>query len=452
MSSRPSTTRRHLLKQASTAAAGAMTFPYFVPSSALGKDGAVAPSNRLILGAIGTGGKGTDNMRRLMNIEGVHCIAVCDVDAEHRRRASHVVNEKNGNADCRMYNDFREMLEREDTDIVCVGTPDHWHALASIAAVEAGNDVYCEKPLTNSIPEGRALVEACRRNKRILQCGSQERSGSDARFACELVRNGYIGKLHTIRINLPCDDGHHRDVLKRSGPQPIVPVPERLDYNLWLGHTAAVPYTPLRTHFWWRFILAYGGGEMTDRGAHVIDIGQLGNGTDDTGPVDVQANGKLRATGIYDTFFEYDFECTYANGVKMIGSSSGKRGLKFEGDKGSIFIHIHGGKLEADPASLLEEKIGDSEIHLGRSPGHHKNFIASVRSRRQPVAHAEIGHRTASLCHLLNIAMLTGRKLKWNPMIEQFENDEGANDLLWPKMRPPFNELAAIRPGPVPLS
>lgn len=431
-------TRRTLLKKAS-AAAGAITFPYFVPSASLGKGGAIAPSNRLVLGAIGTGGQGRGNMNRLMGIEGVQCIAVCDVDAAHRLQARDEVNGKYGNQDCRMYDDFRELLAREETDIICVGTPDHWHGLISVAALEAGNDVYCEKPLTNSIPEGRAVVEASRRNQRILQTGSQERSGGNARFACELVRNGRIGKLHTIRINLPCDDGHHKEVLKRSGPQPVVPAPESLDYNMWLGHTPEAYYTPNRVHFWWRFILAYGGGEMTDRGAHVIDIGQLGNGTDDTGPIEIKADGKLRATGIYDTFFEYDFECTYANGVKMIGSSNGPRGLRFEGDDGWIFIHIHGGSLEAEPASLLDEKIGEDDIHLGRSPGHHQNFIECVRSRRQPVAQAETGHRTASLCHLLNIAMLTGRKLKWNPNLELFENDDEANALLRPKMRPPWH-------------
>ena len=207
---------------------------------------------------------------------------------------------------------------------------------------------------------------------------------------------------------------------------------------MWLGHTPLAPYHELRCHFWWRFILSYGGGEMTDRGAHIIDLAQLGAGTDDTVPVEFEATGTRSTTSLYNAFMDYKFENVYANGVRMIGENKGPRGLKFEGSGGSIFIHIHGAKLEADPPGLLEEKVAEGEIQLGRSPGHHRNFLDSVKSRQQPVASAEVGHRTATICHLNNIAMLTGRKLIWDPKTEQIANDSEANALLAPAMRSPW--------------
>ncbi len=183
----------------------------------------------------------------------------------------------------------------------------------------------------------------------------------------------------------------------------------------------------------------YGGGEMTDRGAHIIDLAQLGNDADDTGPVELEAQGERPSEGLYDTFLKYKFECKYANGVRMIGKDTGTRGLKFEGTDGWVFIHIHGGRLEAEPESLLKEVIGPNEIHLGRSPGHHRNFLDAVKSRGEPVAPAEIGHRTATICHLLNIAMLTGDKLKWDPRLERVTNSHQANRMLGRPMRSPWH-------------
>ncbi len=436
----PKPTRRNVLQSAATASVAAIGFPYFVPATVLGKDGGTAPSNRLNLGAIGTGGKGSDDARRLMKA-GAHCVAVCDVDARNRGAMRNEVNKAYGNEDCREYNDFRELIARDDIDIVSVGTPDHWHGLISIAAANAGKDIYCQKPLVNSIAEGRGVVDAVRKNKVVLQTGSQERSGSNARYAAELVRNGRIGRLHTIRINLPCDDGHHKKVLEvnKQGMPPEMPVPDGFDYDFWLGHTPKVPYTELRCHFWWRFILAYGGGEMTDRGAHVIDIAQLCNNTDETGPVEVWAEGQRSETGLYNAFMEYRFENRFANGVTMIGASEGQRGLKLEGDNGWIFIHIHGGKLEASDPEILQEKIDDQEIQVGRSPGHYENFIHCVKTRHQPVATAEIGHRTATICHLNNIAMLLGgKRFRWDPGIEKSDSDQ-VNALLSPRMRSPWH-------------
>jgi predicted dehydrogenase len=432
--------RRQFLRQTAAASLGALLLP------AVGRRGAAAANERLTVGVIGTGGRGRGLANAFMNMKDVQVVAVCDVDKGHREQGLETVNKKYGNKDCKVYHDFRELLGRKDIDAVIVATPDHWHALASVHAVRAGKDVYCEKPLTNSIGEGRALCDAVAQHKRILQTGSQERSGDNARFACELVRNGKIGRLHTVRINLPCDDNHHKQVRALRGVPPEQPVPEGFDYDFWLGHTPKVPYCKERCHFFWRFILTYGGGEMTDRGAHVIDLAQLGAGCDDTGPVEIEAKG-VREKSLYDVFWDYSFVNTYANGVKMIGAAKGPRGVLFEGSEGRVFIHVHGQKLEAEPESLLKEKTDGLKVQLGRAPGedrknllalHVRSFLEAVKSRKEPTAPAEVGHRTASVCHLNNIAMLVGRRLKWDPKKEQFDNDAEANRLLMPAMRPPW--------------
>jgi predicted dehydrogenase len=282
------------------------------------------------------------------------------------------------------------------------------------------------------------MCEAVRRNNVVLQCGSHERSTPSVRRAAELVRNGRLGKIHTVRINLPCDEDHHRRAMELDHVPPPMPVPEGFDYNFWLGHTPEVPYTEKRCHFAWRFILSYGGGEMTDRGAHIIDIAQLALGMDDTGPVEFTAKGTRSETSLYNAFFDFEFENVYASGVRMLGSSKpGPRGVGFEGDGGKLFVHVHGGALEAEPASLIEGDGPGGDITLGRTPSHRRNFLDAVRSRETPFASAEIGHRTASICHLNNIALRLGRGFKWDPVAERTDDDE-ANALLTPTMRAPW--------------
>ncbi len=437
MSTVPASTRRSFLKQGSLLAA-TIGLPTIVPAAALGRDGRTAPSNRITMGFIGTGGKGRHNLGIFQDDAECQVLGVCDVDANHCRAAKEQVDQKYGNQDCASVADFRELAGRDDLDAICVSTPDHWHALATIAALNSGKDVYCEKPLANSVGEGRAICRAAARAGRIVQTGSHERSGDGRRAACELVRNGRIGKLHTIRINLPTDDSHHQQVKQWTEPQPEMPVPDYLDWDRWLGHTAAVPYTEKRCHFWWRFILAYGGGEMTDRGAHVIDLAQLGAGKDGTGPVEYIAKGSRNASGLFDAFMDYVFINIYDDGLKMIGSTQGPRGVKFEGDEGWIFIHVHDPKVEASDPRILESTIGSREIHLGRSPGHHRNFLDCIKSREEPLASAEIGHRTGSICHLNNIAMKLGRSIHWDPVNEVAVDDEEANGLLMPAMRAPW--------------
>ncbi len=432
-------TRREFLRQSTLATAAAWAAPAIVPASALGLEGKTAPSERVVLGCIGTGGKGRNNLGRFMKYDDIQAIAVCDVDRKHRDMAAEMVNRHYENSDCRSFHDFRELVELKELDAISIATPDHWHGLTAIAAANAGKDIYCEKPLTNSIAEGRAVCDAVRDNNVILQTGSHERSGDNARFACELVRTGRIGRLHTIRINLPCDQAHHQAVRDVTEVPPTMPIPEGFDYDFWLGHTAEVPYTERRCHFWWRFILAYGGGEMTDRGAHVIDLAQLGAGHDDTGPVEVVAKGTRSTTSLFDAFMDFEFVNRFANGVTMIGRSSGPRGVKFEGTDGSIFIHVHGARLEADPVSLLEETLPQDEQILGRSPGHHRNFVDCVKSRKEPIASAEVGHRTATICHLNNLAMILDRPLRWDPVKEIVVDDPEATAMLKPEMRMPWS-------------
>jgi len=446
--------RRGFLREAAGASVAAVGFPYFVPASALGQAGTVAPSNRIVIGCIGAGGQGTHNMNVFMGNPDVQVVAVCDVErgrnayrgATFGREPGRQIVEKYYASQkesgtykgCEAYTDFREVLARKDIDAVSVCTPDHWHGFITVAAAKAGKDIYCEKPLANTIAEGRAIANIVNRYGRVLQTGSQERSNESVRFACELVRNGRIGKLHTISVNLPCDEPHHAEVIKNAGPQPDMPVPAGFDYDMWLGPAFKEPYTERRCHFWWRFILRYGGGEITDRGAHIIDLAQLGNGTDDTGPVEITATGKRLPEGLYDVFMEYKFELKYANGVRMLGKSEGMRGLKFEGDKGWIFIHVPGGRLEAQPESLLKEKIGPEETHLGRSPGHQRDFLDAVKARREAIAPAEVGHRTATICHLINIALLVEQPLKWDPTRERVTNNPDADLMLIRSARRPW--------------
>ncbi|HNZ48559.1 MAG TPA: Gfo/Idh/MocA family oxidoreductase [Candidatus Hydrogenedentes bacterium] len=428
-----SLSRRSFMKQA----AAAIALPAVIPASALGRDGHTPPSERIVMASIGVGGQGMYDTRGLMSIGDVQYVALCDVDRKHCANAKKEVEafyqgKKNSDSfkGITAYHDFREVLARDDIDAVMIATPDHWHALISIAAAQAGKDIYCEKPLANSIPEGRAVVNAVRQYQRVFQTGSHERSRDNSRYACELVRNGRIGKLHTIRVQMPVD--HDYGII-----YPEMPVPEHFDYDFWLGPAREAPYTEKRCHFYFRYILDYSAGEMSDRGAHILDLGQLGNGTDDTTPISVEGTGEFPKQGLFNTAYAYNFAFEYANGVRLVGDNRGPRGIRFEGDEGWVFIHVHAGTLEAEPQSLLREVIGPNEIHLGRSRGHHNDFIECVKSRGEPKAPVEVGHHTAVMCHMANIAMRLGKKLKWDPATERFDDDT-ANRMMQPSMRAPW--------------
>ncbi len=417
----------------------ALAAPYVVPAHVLGGEGGTAPSDKLGIGLVGAGGMGGVHLNWITSQPDLMLRAVCDVDEGHLDYSVNRLREKGNAKECEGIADFRELVTRPDIDAVWVTTPDHWHALVTIAAAQAGKDIYCEKPLANSIGEGRAMVDAAKKHNRVLQCGSHERSGANVRRACELVRSGKLGEIETVRIYLPCEENHHNEARSRQGELVPAEVPAALNYDFWLGHTEEVPYADKRCHFWWRFNSRYGQGEMTDRGAHVIDIAQLALDMDDSGPVEYEATGDQLQGGLYDAFMDFTFENRYSNGVRMIGHKTGPRGIRFEGSEGSLFVHVHGGKLEADPATLLEIDLGKDDVQLGRTDDHKRNFIECVRSREVPFAGNEVGHRTATVCHLNTLAMRLGRPLKWDPKAEQVIDDEEANKLLLPKMRAPWS-------------
>ena len=431
-------TRRDFLRKTTVASAAALAAPYFVSAHVLGGEAGIAPSDKLGIGVIGTGGMGRVHLDWITSQPDLVMHAVCDVDSGHLKQAVDVAKATDSGRDCVGYADFRELLAQPGIDAVWVVTPDHWHGLITIAAAKAGKDIYCQKPLANSIGEGRAMVDAVKKHNRVLQCGSQERSTPTVRYACELVRNGKLGEIKTIHVHLPCDENHHNEARSRQGKLVRADVPSELDYNFWLGHTEEVPYADNRCHFWWRFNARYGAGEMSDRGAHVIDIAQLALDMDDSGPVEYQAEGVPLQGELYDAFMDFTFENVYPNGVRMIGHKTGPRGIRFEGTEGGIFIHIHGGKLEADPQSLMDITFRESDLQLGRTPDHQRNFLDCVRSREVPFAGGEAGHRTATLCQLNVIAMRLGRPLKWDPVAEQVIGDDEANQHLLPKMRTPW--------------
>jgi predicted dehydrogenase len=445
--------RRSFLK----AGGAALAFPQIITSTALGARDVRPASERITLGFIGVGGRGSGHVD-LSNWGEVQTLAVCDVDAgrceNQRRRVDQIYTDRRAAGTytgCAGYRDFRELLARDDIDAVVVSTPDHWHALISIAAMKAGKDVYCEKPHSLTIGEGRAVCEAARRYGRVFQTGSQERSGR-ARYGCELVRNGRIGKLHTIRTYLPCGGRMPDDApLEPPGPafgfQPQ-PVPQGLDYDLWLGPAPESPYHSRRCHGQFRWVLDYSDGELTDRGAHVNDIAAWGNGTDRTGPVEIQGRGQFKK-GIYNVPDRFHIEYTFANGVKMICVSydghedpggTFPRGIRFEGSDGWLGIEIHGGNLTASDPDLLKSPILPNEIHLHESVGGHAgDWLRSIRTRAETVAPSEAGHRTSSLCHLGLIAMMTGRKLRWDPDREIFPDDPEATRMVLRPMRSPWH-------------
>lgn len=439
-------TRRDFLRSSAALAA----IPYFVPATSLGL-GATAPSDRIVMAAIGCGGKGRHNTKQFLKDPRVQFVGACDVDANHLKTGVEEINKHYDNQDCIAVKDFRELVSNRSIDAVHVSTPDHWHAIASVHSMLGGKDVYCEKPLANSVGESSTIRNIQRRTGRILQCGSHERSTANCRFAAELVRNGRLGKLETVRIQMPCEQDHH---LKARGNKTVVEpqeIPKHLDWDMWQGHTGPGNYWDGGCHFWWRFILNYGGGEMTDRGAHIIDIAQLALDADNSGPVSFEAKGAQVEGCPYDAFWDYEFTNTYANGVKMIGTTEGPRGVKFEGTDGWLMVAIHGGKLTASNPEWLPKSVQDGgqiaddetpddfTVRLGRSPGHHLNFVDCVMHRTQPMATAEIGHRTATICHLNNIAMKVGRPIRWDPFDEAIIGDQEAGELLLPKMRSPWS-------------
>jgi predicted dehydrogenase len=411
------------------AIAGSVFFPNIVPSTVFG---AGAPSNRIVMAGVGLGGMGTGNMRSFLNKQEVQFVAVCDVDAGHLKNAKEAVDKKYGNTDCKTYADYREVIARGDLDAISQATPDHWHTLVAVAALRAGIDMYGEKPITHDLREGRVLADTCKKFGRVWQTGSWQRSQENFHLAAELVRNGRVGRIHTVEVGLP--DGHPGEI------KPVEPVPAEMDWDFWLGPTAWRPYQGV-SHWDWRWVLDWGGGQMMDWIGHHADIAQWGLGTQETGPVEIESNGcELPTDGVYDAPVAYKFTATFANGAKMIVANAKQQpkgmGARWIGDRGWIWVDRSG--IDAEPKSLLRERVGPNEIHLYKSRDHHQNFLDCVRTRRVTITPAEVAHRSASVGHLGQIAMMTGRKIQFNPATEEILNDPGASAMLGRAYREPW--------------
>ena len=435
-------TRRSFLKRSTVGLSAVAAAPYVVPSAAMGLAGATAPSERVTLGCIGVGGKGTGGMRNHMRWGDLQVVAVSDPNALHRRRAKGLVEKhyaaqkaRGGYSGCAEHVDFRDLVARDDIDAVLVGTPDHWHVPASIGALRAGKDVYCEKPLSTTVAEGRALVETVRQTGRIFQHGTQLRSLRNVRFACELVQNGRIGKLERIRIGSP-NGRPGRNV-------PPQPIPATLDYDLWLGPAQWAPYNAARIHpFGWYFISDYSpSGWVAGFAVHDVDIALWGMGADAglRGPVEIEGTGVYPRDGMHDTAVNYYITYKFANGVTMQVDSldrNPRHGVQFLGPQGWVYTRSG---IDASPKSLLTSRIGPEEIHLYASIQHERNFIDCIKTRRQTLTPAEVAHRANSLPLLGDIAMRLGRKLTWDPVTERFVNDLAADCYLRRPLRSPWH-------------
>jgi predicted dehydrogenase len=417
--------RRDLLKIA--AAAG---LPAWFAGELLAAEEPKGPVEKPKIALIGSGGMGRGDARNAERFGTV--VAVCDVDLN---RAAEASKQFNG---ARVYSDFRKLLEVEKgVSVIINGTPDHWHTLINLAALKAGKDVYSEKPLTLTIDEGKRVVAAVKAHKRVLQTGSQQRSDAKFRLACEVVRNGRLGKLTTVTSVLPQG--------LNEGPFKTAPVPKELDWDAWQGPAPEVEYVPERCHFSFRYWTEYSGGTLTDWGAHHNDIALWGIAPERGGPESVEGKLLLKPiAGGYTAPAAYESTFTYANSVvhRCIsttastitgGSAKGKpdelpHGVKFEGTDGWLFVTR--GKIEASKPEILNDKFTDKDVRLAASTDHMGNFFDAVKSRKQPICPAEVGHRSASICHLAGIAVQLGRKLKWDPVKEEFVGDKEANALV----------------------
>jgi len=431
-------------------------FPAIVPSSVFG---ATSPGNRINVGAIGTGriSRGHD-LPGIWQHDIARVMAACDLDSKRMEDAKTLINGYYSKQTGKPYDgvagyrNYHDLLANKDVDAVVISTPDHWHCLIAIDAVEAGKDVYLQKPASLTIAEGRALSDAVQRSGRIFQIGSQQRSTVQFRYAAELVRNGRIGQIKTVEVGLPGDP---------SGEvEPEMPVPKNLNYDMWLGSTPVVYYTEKRVHPQvgydrpgWLRCEQFGAGMITGWGAHHIDSAHWGMDTELTGPVEIWGTAEFPKSGLWDVHGPFKTEALYANGVHMIVSGDFPNGIKFIGTNGWIFVSRGNERVTAsDPVAKLNDStalqssdpkiiksvIGPTEIHLPESKEHHLNWLESVKSRKEPIAPVEVAHRSCSACLLHHAAMKLMRKLYWDPARERFKNDDEANAMLSRPQRAPY--------------
>ncbi len=428
------TSRRDFVKRTATVAAGAFVIPQIIPSSALGMGGKMAPSDRIVIGAIGTGSQGTGNMREFLKLKnGVQFVALCDVDSDHLANAKNVVDQANKNSDCRTYGDYREFLEKEKLDAVTIALPDHWHGIIYTEAANKKLNVYGEKPICRTIEDGQTIVKAVKKNNIIWQTGSWQRSQSNFHHGAELALNGRVGKVKYIEVGLP-DGGNN------IGTPPVQEVPAQLNWEMWLGPALKVPYRGV-SHWDWRWILDYSGGQLTDWAGHHIDIANWGAGLEYTGPVEISGRGVYPADGLYNVPVEYDFLCKYSNGIEMRVANASRlplgMGTTWHGDLG--WVHVdRGNVISASDPKILDEVIGENEKRLFKSDNHYQNFVDCVRSGKEAIAPIEPAYRAISVALLGEIAMTTGETIKWDPEKEEIVGNQRAARLLSRPYRQPW--------------
>jgi predicted dehydrogenase len=441
--------RRQFLRRAvggiSVGAAG----PMIAPSSVLGAQGAVPPNSRITIGFIGTGRQAVyANIPGFLREPDAQAVAVCDVDLWRMDQARQQIERFYANRTasgtfkgCRMYRDWRQLVAAPDIDAVMISTPDHWHVRMAVAALKAGKDVACEKPLTRNIAEGRLLCQTVATTGRVFRTDSEFRCLRAWHRAAQLVRNGKIGQLEHVRTSTPKDP--------TLGPQPAQPVPPELDYDMWLGPAPDRPYTEKRVHPrhdlkgrpGWLCIRDYADGMLANWGAHINDIALWASGHEHTGPVEVQATGRYPPPGnLWDVILEFEAQFTFANGLKLTCVTD-QPYIRFEGTEGWVQVK-YPNELEAFPESLLSWAPGPNDVQLPFKSSEKRDFLDAVKARRQPLCDAEAGHRTTCLSHLALAAIQLGRKFRWDPVTEKAVNDEAVDRLLAPKPgRPPWEQV-----------
>lgn len=445
--------RRNFIKQTGVVAAAVVAAPMIISSCSRGKDGHKAPSDKINLAIIGAGNQGTNDTNGFLGDDRVQITAVCDVNKKSggywdgkvagrefvRELVEAHYSEQRGVPfkGVKEFEDFREVLERKDIDAVLIALPDHWHCIPTLMAAAKGKDIYCQKPLALTIAEGRAMSNAVKKHDVILQTGSQQRSNHNFRRVCELVLNGRVGELHTVRCGLPGGTPDFGRTGLNIYPQSV---PDGFDYNMWLGPAPDAAYRPSCSHVNFRWVLDYSGGQVTDWGGHHPDIAQWGMGKQLTGPVKIQnAKANCALHPVWNTASEFYFEALYENGVKLIVTNEERGGVTFEGSAGWVWSNR--GNHEASSPEILNSEISDNEIRLYKSDNHYRNFIDCVYSREQPIAPVEEAHRSITISHLGNIAMMLGKDLEWDPVHEKVLNDENANRMLSRPMRAPWDKV-----------
>jgi len=427
------TSRRRFL----AGAAAALAAPYVVPASVLGADGRAPPSRRVGIGSIGVGGRGSGHVNTMLHRGDAQVLAVCDPFQNKREAARKQAEARYADLaargeykGCLATSDFREVLARPGVDAVIIASPENWHPLHAAMAAAAGKDIYCEKALSLTVAEGRALCDAVRRYGRVFQTGTQQRSSRNFRFACELARNGYLGRLHTVEVGVPGGRA-----LPTAQPKPV---PPGLDYDMWLGPAKYTPYNDLKCSYNWYFIYDYCVGWIQSWGVHHVDIALWGAPSLARDPLEVEGTAVFPEEGLANTSLTWRVKARTPDGLTLSFSDNGHhpQGCRFIGEVG--WVHVNRGGIRAEPTSLLKGAIMPGEEHLYESSSHHGNWMECIETRRDPVAPVEDGHAATTLTIVSDIATRVGRKVRWNWQAERFENDDVANRMLSRPMRPPW--------------